>query len=160
MAVDKETGGFYCNIADDQYANVPFSLSTNVIFHPVEDHVDSYLYLRPNRCWTTSHPLVNPDFPLQIPPNANFLGNKIIYGNPATWWSFSGTFEAFRADITMAVNSNDHSIIFITIQPIDLQNFGTYLIFQNFNATRPDPSTYGIPIGNCWDPTRNGPVTK
>jgi len=161
--VDKESGGLYLNIADDQEADVPFSFTTSVIIHPNDDKtVDGFWTLRPNRCWITPYPVANPDFPLQIPPTAKFLGNKVIYGKQATVWEFTGTFEGYDGEIQIAVASDDSTILFINLSPnIDPDLLlGSYVIFANFNASKPDASNYGIPAGQCWDPSKQGPGGK
>jgi len=161
MAVDKVSGGFYVNIDDNQDADVPFLFSTNVILHPNPTGVVGYWFLRPGRCWLTAFPIVNPDFPIQIPPNATLVGSYKIYGNEATLWEFDGSLEGYGAAIQIAVSSADNKILFITLSP-DYQDLplGTYLIFSNFNASQPDPATYGVPPGHCWDPLTTGPGTK
>jgi len=160
MVVDKVTGGFFINLADNQAADVPFMFSTSVIVHPTDDRGDvtGYLYLRPGRCWLTTYPLVNPDFPLQIPNDATFMGSKTIYGQQATWWQFDGTFQGYDAVVQIAVATADNSILFIYLDPqFDAFPLGSYLIFNNFNSSKPDPATYGVPPGYCWDPTKTGP---
>jgi len=162
MAVDKLTGGFYINIDDDQDNDVPWLFSTSVILNPQANGISAgYWYLRPGRCWLTDYPLVNPDFPIEIPANATFVGKKTIYGKDATIWEFDGSFEGYDAAVQICVNNADNTIIFITLSP-DFENLplGTYLIFRNFNASKPDPATYGVPPGHCWDPIKGGPGTK
>jgi len=160
--VDKESGGFFVNIADNQAEDVPFLFSSNVIIHPTANGgVTPYMYLRPGRCWVTLYPLVNPDFPIEIPPNATFVGYKTVYGEPATLWTYDGSFEGYDAEVQVAVATADNSILFIFLNG-NLEGFplGTYLIFNNFNASKPDPATYGVPSGACWDPTKTGPPHK
>jgi len=168
MAVDKESGGFYVSIDDDSAGDVPFLFSTQVIIRPntpadgKDQPVTGYMFLHPGRCWLTGdYPLVNPDFPLQIPSNATFVGQQAVYGKPATLWAFNGTVEGYSGVIVMAIANADNSIIFITVTPEyeDLP-LGTYLIFNNFNTSKPDPETYGIPPGHCWDPIKGGPGSK
>jgi len=163
MVVDKETGGFFINVADNQAADVPFMFSSSGIIHPTDDkgNIQAYWYLRPGRCWLTTYPLVNPDFPIEIPSNATFVGYQTVYGEPATVWTYDGTFEGYDATILVAVANSDNSIIFISLDPnFDGFPLGTYLIFNNFNASKPDPTTYGAPSGYCWDPTKTGPPHK
>jgi len=76
----------------------------------------------------------------------------------ATVWEFQGAFEGYSGTIDIAVNSADNSVIFISLVP-DFTGFnlGSYIIFENFNTSKPAPDTYGIPTGYCWDPTRTGP---
>jgi len=168
MAVDKESGGFYVSIDDDAAGDVPFMFSTQVILRPntpvdgKDQPVQGYMFLHPGRCWLTGdYPIVNPDFPLQIPDNATFVGAQVVYGKPATLWAFNGTVEGYSGVIVMAIAKSDNSIIFITVTPEyeDLP-LGTYLIFNNFNTSKPDPETYGVPPGHCWDPIKGGPGSK
>lgn len=158
--IDNEAGGCYIDIADDQAADVPFEFATNVIVNPVDQtNTNGYLYLRPNRCWIAEG-LQNPNFPIQIPSSAQYVGDFTIYGTPSTLWSFDGALEGVSGTVNIAVSKSDQSIVFISVVVDYSFTFGTYLIFENFNASKPDPAAFGAPAGICWDPTKNGPGGK
>jgi len=158
MAIDKETGGFFVNIDDDQDADVPFLFSTNIVGNPADPKTTAgYMYLHPGRCWVSPYRLINPDFPLSIPSDATYLGEKVIYGQKATVWQFEDeVYQGFYGTFAIAVASSDNTLLFITAGS---NNYGveSYLVFKNFNNTRPDPDTYAVPVGYCYDPIHGGP---
>jgi len=158
MTIDKETGGFFVNIDDDQDANVPFIFSTNIIGNPKSPkNVAGYMFLHPGRCWISPYPLINPDFPLSIPSDATYLGEKVIYGQTATLWQFTDeVYGGYSGTFEIAVASADKTLLFIT-GGSDIYGIGSYLVFKNFNNTRPDPDTYAAPVGYCYDPIHGGP---
>jgi len=100
-------------------------------------------------------------FRLKFPQTPHLAEQKTIYGQAATLWTFDGSYEGYDATVDIAVSSVDNSIIFILLNP-NFENFdlGTYLIFNNFNASKPDSATYAVPPGRCWDPIEGGPGTK
>jgi len=151
LYVDKISGGFYWSILDNQDANVPWTFSTTFITTPTPNAVNGYQFLQNGRCWTLGF-ADNPDIPISIPADATFVGKFTVDGTPVQIWEFPYSSTYGNAKVQIAVVVPDNTILFINIGvEAFLYEAGTYFYFQNFNTSKPDPSTYQTPPGPCPD---------
>jgi hypothetical protein len=149
MAVDKELGGFYYTLHDNQDANVPWLFSTSFVSSPTPINVTGYQFLTNGRCWNIGA-AVNPNFPLRIPADAAYIGDFTAYGKDIQIWQFLWDGSEFDGQVQVAVVKTDLTILFMNgVGSIYGYEPTAYLFFETFNTTRPEAKYFARPPGPC-----------
>jgi len=152
LALDDKSGGAALSWGGEEF--VPIYIHTNAIANPTvtPGQLTGYIY-EGDICWTQSVSQVWLQlFPLVIPPNATYVGDKTINNIPCSVWTWT-PYESYFIDMWVNKKATPFGSAIVQILIKNSPYVGD--ILWGFSSTVPGPfsaSVYAPPKLNCVPP--------
>jgi len=153
LALDDINGGASLSFGGEEF--IPLYVHTNAIANPNVNpgQLTGYLFEGPI-CWTQSVSRFWLQlFPLSIPPNATYVGDKTVNGVPCSVWTWT-PYESYYIDMWVNKKTTQWGSAIVQILIKNSPYVGDVLWgFSNTNVGPFNPHIYDPPNLNCINPT-------